>query len=295
MIVKRAADEISEKALEQNLANKIKYNYNINLNLARQAIINRAVTGLHINFEEASNLGLAWLCSSLNHLCIILSLFEKDKTEIIDSKLSLLNRQVAKICSQSISACVNAGVLITIIAYSEEISEQAIQPLKDTLNDFFREKGCDDVKLEYAYENDKNVNPATLYLHILQNSMNYVSPSIVSSLEKKNKQQIVEEILNIIHMQYNTNLTIESIAKNLHFTPNYIGSIFKLVKRIGINRYLNNYRLEKAKELLQDKEMQINDIAIQCGYDNITYFYTIFKKECGITPNEYRQQIHGEC
>lgn len=56
------------------------------------------------------------------------------------------------------------------------------------------------------------------------------------------EQQIVEEIERIISTQYSSPLTIESIAKMLHFTPNYIGTVFKLVKKISINRYLTNVR-----------------------------------------------------
>ncbi|HOL91497.1 MAG TPA: AraC family transcriptional regulator [Clostridiales bacterium] len=104
------------------------------------------------------------------------------------------------------------------------------------------------------------------------------------------EQQIVEEIERIISTQYSSPLTIESIAKMLHFTPNYIGTVFKLVKKISINRYLTNVRIEKAEELLRDNNYSINDIAIMCGYNDITYFHTIFKKETGITPSEYRRR-----
>ena len=77
----------------------------------------------------------------------------------------------------------------------------------------------------------------------------------------------------------------------MHFTPNYIGSTFKSLKKLSINRYLMNVRLEKAIDLLRAGNLQISEIAIQCGYENANYFHTVFKKERGVTPNEYRQHL----
>jgi two-component system response regulator YesN len=292
-IVKRAADEISEKALEQKLESKIRSNYTVSLNLARQAAVNRAVTGLPLNAEEAGNLGLAWLCGAIEHLCVILGMFRKEMTEAVDSRLAALNRQTVRVCGNSVSSCVNAGVMLTIAAYDGEADEAAVQPLKDALTGFFREAGCGEAKLECACGNGADAKPAELYLRILQNNLSFIGTSAAGAADKKNKQQIVEEVLHIVHTQYASDLTIESIARAMHFTPNYLGSVFKTVMKTGINRYINNYRLERAREMLMDRDVQVTDVAQRCGYDNITYFYTVFKKECGVTPNEYRQQAAG--
>lgn len=115
-----------------------------------------------------------------------------------------------------------------------------------------------------------------------------MEPSHVVS-KMKNKQQIVNQIEQIIHTQYQMPITLESIAHMLHFTPNYIGNIFKTIKKISVNRYLMKVRMEKAEQLLLDSNYSINDISEQCGFGSITYFHTTFKKEKGITPSEFRQ------
>ena len=77
---------------------------------------------------------------------------------------------------------------------------------------------------------------------------------------KKGKQQIVAEIENIIQTQYASCLTIDSIAKTMHFTPNYIGMVFKSVKGIGINRYLMNVRMDNAQRLLRKSDLPVGEI-----------------------------------
>jgi AraC-like DNA-binding protein len=170
--------------------------------------------------------------------------------------------------------------------------EQAVDTFKHLLKQLFAERGCDEVQIEFAYENDQPVGPACLYDRILRDSAWPTPQTFVEGTEKKkSRQQIVEEIEAIIREKYNMSLTIESIARMIHFTPNYIGTTFKTVRRISIGRYLTQVRLQRAEELLRNPLIQIGDIAIMCGYENITYFHTIFKKERGITPSEYRQKL----
>ncbi len=58
----------------------------------------------------------------------------------------------------------------------------------------------------------------------------------------------------------------------------------------NIKDYINEYRLEQAKELLNDSRVRVSDVAAEVGYSNFSYFSTLFKKYTGLTPNEYRQK-----
>lgn len=286
--VKRAADEITEMMLERSLNKKLKNSYEVNLNLARQAILNRAVTGLYISPEDAASLGLAWLSTPQVNLCLILSIFKKEGTKSVDAHIETLNHRTKKLFRKSVCACINAGVLVTIVASHEAIFEQDLSLIKETVSTFLKELGCENPKIKAECARDESASPVSLYLKLLQNDMGFISPIYTNMPERKNKQQIVDDVLQIVHSQYKMPLTVESIAKSLHFTPNYIGSVFKSIKNVRFNHYLKIYRLERAKDLLQNENLHIDEIALQCGYNNITYFYTIFKREYGITPNEFR-------
>ncbi len=292
--VKRAADEVTQKALEQKLYNRIQNNYRISMNLARQALVNRLLTGMPVNMEDAANLDLEWLCTPAVHMCLLLSFYDAKKSRLIDSAMDVFNRKCAQMCSRCINVCLNAGVLITVAMFSEPVAKQNVAGFRQQLEQLFHERGCENVQIESAFENESPVGPAQLYDRILRDSA-WPTPQAAGDKDekKKKRQQIVEEIEAIIHEKYNTSLTIESIARMIHFTPNYIGATFKAQRKMSIGRYLTQVRLQKAEELLQNPLMQIGDIALMCGYENITYFHTIFKKERGVTPSEYRQQLSG--
>lgn len=60
--------------------------------------------------------------------------------------------------------------------------------------------------------------------------------------------------------------------------------------KIGLNKYLNHYRLEKACNLLIHSNMKVVDIAKYVGFDNTSYFNRIFKNHFGTTPSIYREE-----
>ena len=55
-------------------------------------------------------------------------------------------------------------------------------------------------------------------------------------------------------------------------------------------KYLTDYRMEKAKELLEESNWKIVDIGKACGYTNQPYFNKLFKNYYGVTPKQYREQ-----
>ena len=60
-------------------------------------------------------------------------------------------------------------------------------------------------------------------------------------------------------------------------------------------QYITHLRLEYAKQLLQDTDTPVTEIAMQSGYQNVSYFIRIFKKTYGVSPLKYKKisQVHG--
>jgi two-component system response regulator YesN len=83
-------------------------------------------------------------------------------------------------------------------------------------------------------------------------------------------------------------LSLFKIAETIDMSPAYLGRIFKKATMKSVPDYLNEYRMEKAKEFLGATSLPIEEISQKTGYNNSTYFYKVFKKYNGITPNEYR-------
>ena len=111
----------------------------------------------------------------------------------------------------------------------------------------------------------------------------------------KEKDIYNEPALNIIkyiNEHYNSyDLSLEDISKNTFLTPAYICVIFKDFTGKTVNKYITEYRIMQAKELLKDSNIKMNDIALKVGYRDGNYFAKIFKKETGYSPSEYRRKF----
>lgn len=103
------------------------------------------------------------------------------------------------------------------------------------------------------------------------------------------RSNYIDRVVELIHSKYSdTSFCIEDLANAVGVSTSHIQSVFKASTGVSIARYLRQYRLNKAADLLANTATSINDIAEQTGFGNANYFYTVFKKYYSITPSEYR-------
>lgn len=88
---------------------------------------------------------------------------------------------------------------------------------------------------------------------------------------------------------YSQTFTLESVCRLYFINEKYAGKLFKEQVGVSFHEYLTGIRLEKATKLLADSEKQIIDIAMICGFNNVTYFNRIFRKCYQISPGQYRR------
>ena len=81
---------------------------------------------------------------------------------------------------------------------------------------------------------------------------------------------------------------LAEIADLVHLTTSYFSTLFKSRTGVNFNKYLASYRISAAKKLLRETNMNIHNIGVQVGYKDNKYFRSIFKKELGVTPVDYR-------
>lgn len=86
-------------------------------------------------------------------------------------------------------------------------------------------------------------------------------------------------------------ISLETISAAYYMSPNYFGKFFKRCFGQNFTQYLNGLRLEKACLLLQDTNLPIMEVSLQCGFENLSYFVRLFKKEKGIPPSAYRKKF----
>lgn len=105
----------------------------------------------------------------------------------------------------------------------------------------------------------------------------------------KDKNRLIRKAAEYIDAHYRENLTLNSLARLSSLTPNYFSSLFREVSGIKLWDYINSRRIEAAVQLLKnDNNLNIIEIAAQCGFNNTANFNKAFKKTLGTTPTEYR-------
>jgi len=107
--------------------------------------------------------------------------------------------------------------------------------------------------------------------------------------EKDSPKHTVALVEQYIREHYQDVLSLDILAEKVYLTPHYLSSIFIQEKGIGINKYIKNARMEKARELLLSTNMKISDVCEQVGYSNLSYFCRSFRNEYGVTPDQYRR------
>lgn len=116
--------------------------------------------------------------------------------------------------------------------------------------------------------------------------------SIVESIEHATNDKSIthlEFVYKYVEDNYSDNtLSANSIADEMGITTKYLNVIFKKNTGESLSNYINNYRLEKAGELLQNSKKGIDRIITDVGWGSEKYFYTLFKKKFNVTPSSYR-------
>ena len=123
--------------------------------------------------------------------------------------------------------------------------------------------------------------------------LDYLTRSLTSRVipvKSKLRNFYIAEAIAYIEENYQKDISIEEIASNCGLNRSYFGKIFK--EDVGSNpqKFLLNYRMVKATELLQHTDMPISEISPLVGYPNQLHFSRAFKSHFGISPQYWRNE-----
>lgn len=116
-----------------------------------------------------------------------------------------------------------------------------------------------------------------------------IAPSVQNTVYRKNKQ--IKKVLTKIRNDYSKQLTLDDLANEAQLNKQYFCRAFKQVTGKTPIDYLNYYRIECAAEQLSLSYLSITDIALACGFNDLSYFNRLFKRNKGVTPSNYRKKF----
>lgn len=99
-----------------------------------------------------------------------------------------------------------------------------------------------------------------------------------------------DKAIEFIRLNYNYDIKIEDIAKNIGIDRTYLYKIFMKVYNVSPQQYLIQFRLHVACKLLESSNISITEVSYSCGFKDTPAFYKHFKRHYGITPTAYRNR-----
>jgi two-component system response regulator YesN len=108
---------------------------------------------------------------------------------------------------------------------------------------------------------------------------------------KKEFKQIIKSACDFIHTHYQDDLTLTQMAEYTGVSISHFSSLFKRYTGESLVSYINEVRVEKAKELLRNSYDKIYLIAEKVGFSSQPYFIRVFRNVTGMSPNEYRKSM----
>ncbi|WP_448550937.1 helix-turn-helix domain-containing protein [Thalassotalea montiporae] len=104
----------------------------------------------------------------------------------------------------------------------------------------------------------------------------------------------IEQAMQQDQLYLDSSLSLQKLASHIHTSPNYISQTLNEALGANFFDYVNRYRIDAAKQALQQSNDTVVDIAMAVGFNAKSSFYTAFKKETQQTPSQYRKSVHVE-
>ena len=141
-----------------------------------------------------------------------------------------------------------------------------------------------------ANEEKKDMYQFETKIMLLQIVYLLIKNTPITHLDEIGKNLTLQrEILSYIDRKYMNKISLKEISDNFHMSEKYFSRYFKNCFKITFVEYVNSVRLEKAASLLSTTDLSVTEIALQCGYTNISYFIRSFKKFFGTSPHVFRK------
>jgi len=131
-----------------------------------------------------------------------------------------------------------------------------------------------------------------LFALIIETMNNYPSEEISNSPSKKEQQKyIVCRFFALLRDTHPVERRVTYYANALNITPHYLSYNIKKITMVPVNKWINNAVLLEAKKMLKLSDLSIQEIAENLKFLSTSYFISFFRKETGMTPLSYRNNI----
>ena len=101
----------------------------------------------------------------------------------------------------------------------------------------------------------------------------------------------VGQTITLVQFDLTADLRLKTIAEKINVNPSYLSSLFHREYGCTLTEFINKKRIEKGILLLRMTSKPVQEIAAECGIQDVNYFIKLFKKRTSFTPNQYREEV----
>jgi len=202
---------------------------------------------------------------------------------------------------QPILFSMNNQFVCMVLTPDDGKANQDIYALKSTCEkavDTLRELTGSHVSIGVSSLNNKASSLPVAYqsaFFALQNSGAHTSGSGVffteAHIQGTSPNRMISQAIQFIHEHFKEELSLRRIAKELHINASYLSRLFKKSMQENMISYITHFRVERAKEMLVQTNDKLSQVALECGFQDVSYFSNIFKKYSGYSPSEYKNKF----
>ncbi len=191
-----------------------------------------------------------------------------------------------------------AGFAVRQVAASGEYTRAAMDDLRRELTHIFlsclRDNGISSRTLfEDSVISGLNTAAALSPANMLRLAERLFTLTEEALRELVDADDIIARADAYIREHFRENINREDVAAVACITPNYLSKQFRNRKGMNLREYINKIRIDEAKRLLLSTNLPVSEIAGMAGYDNISYFSTVFRKHVGMSPVDWRLEKGG--
>ena len=157
---------------------------------------------------------------------------------------------------------------------------------------------CEQLIEVYESKNQESESQLTAQIKtkiiLLQFILEMWKKGFIIEYDTNGRITLEKEMVSYIQQNYTGKISLKEFGEQFHLSEKYISRYFKEHFHITLSQYVTYLRLEHAKQLLQDTDIPVTEVAMQSGYQNVSYFIRSFKKTYEISPLKYRNNMLAE-
>lgn len=179
------------------------------------------------------------------------------------------------------------------------LDEKLLEPLNSghlmicpRVNDTAKEL-CEQLIKIYEAKKDESESKITTQVRtkiiLLQFILHMWENGFIIENDKSGRNTVEKEMISYIQQSFTREISLKELGEQFHLSEKYVSQYFKEHFHITLSKYVTYLRLEHAKQLLQNSDIPVTEVAMLSGYQNVSYFIRSFKKTYGVSPLKYRK------